>query len=177
MDDGEIEREVIFAGYGLTKPGKLGVGYNSYGDLNVKDKIVMVLRYVPEDISVDRRQELNRYAGLRYKALIARNNGAKALLIVTGPNSPNSGKLASLSFDTSMAGAGLPVISISGEMGNSLVQFYGKSLKELQTSLDKENPHAVHGLAQSQQPSRLRLVLNRPVAPPWQEHWHEKAGR
>ena len=145
--NGEIEGEVIFAGYGLTKPGKLGVGYNSYGDLNVKDKIVMVLRYVPEDISVDRRQELNRYAGLRYKALIARNNGAKALLIVTGPNSPNSGKLASLSFDTSMAGAGLPVISISGEMGNSLVQFYGKSLKELQTSLDKENPHAVHGLS------------------------------
>ena len=145
--NGEIEGEVIFAGYGLTKPGKLGVGYNSYGDLNVKDKIVMVLRYVPEDISVDRRQQLNRYAGLRYKALIARNNGAKALLIVTGPNSPNSGKLASLSFDTSMAGAGLPVISISGEMGNSLVQFYGKSLKELQTSLDKENPHAVHGLS------------------------------
>ena len=145
--NGEIEGEVIFAGYGLTKPGKLGVGYNSYGDLNVKDKIVMVLRYVPEDISVDRRQELNRYAGLRYKALLARNNGAKALLVVTGPNSPNAGKLASLSFDTSMAGAGLPVISISGEMGNSLVQFYGKSLKELQTSLDKENPHAVHGLS------------------------------
>ncbi|MBK28759.1 MAG: peptidase M28 [Verrucomicrobiales bacterium] len=145
--NGQIEGEVVFAGYGLTKPGKLGVGYNSYGDLKVKDKIVMVLRYVPEEISVDRRQELNRYAGLRYKALIARNNGAKALLIVTGPNSPNAGELAKLNFDTSMAGAGIPVVSISGEMGNSLVQFYGKSLKELQTSLDKENPHAVHGLS------------------------------
>ncbi|MAD24023.1 MAG: peptidase M28 [Verrucomicrobiales bacterium] len=145
--NGQIEGEVIFAGYGLTKPGKLGVGYNSYGDLQVKDKIVMVLRYVPEEISVDRRQELNRYAGLRYKALIARNNGAKALLVVTGPNSPNAGKLANLNFDMSMAGAGIPVISISGEIGNSLVQFYGKSLKELQTSLDKENPHVVHGLS------------------------------
>ena len=145
--NGEIEGELIFAGYGLNKPGKLGVGYNSYGDLNVKDKIVMVLRYVPEDISVERRQQLNRYAGLRYKALIARNNGAKALLVVTGANSPNAGKLANLSFDTSMAGAGIPVISVSGEVGNSLVQFYGKSLKELQSSLDKENPHAVHGLS------------------------------
>ena len=145
--NGQIEGEVIFAGYGLTKPGKLGVGYNSYGDLQVKDKIVMVLRYVPEEISVERRQELNRYAGLRYKALIARNNGAKALLVVTGPNSPNAGKLANLNFDMSMAGAGIPVISISGEIGNSLVQFYGKSLKELQASLDKENPHAVHGLS------------------------------
>ena len=145
--NGVIEGEVVFAGYGLTKPGELGVGYNSYGDIDVKDKIVMVLRYVPEDISVDRRQKLNRYAGLRYKALIARNNGAKALLVVTGPNSPNPGALAKLSFDSSMAGAGIPVISISGEVGNSLVQFYGKSLKQLQSSLDKENPHAVHKLS------------------------------
>ena len=145
--NGVVEGEVVFAGYGLTKPGELGVGYNSYGDLDVKDRIVMVLRYVPEDISVDRRQELNRYAGLRYKALIARNNGAKALLVVTGPNSPNPGALAKLSFDSSMAGAGIPVISISGEVGNSLVQFYGKSLKQLQSSLDKENPHAVHKLS------------------------------
>ena len=145
--NGVIEGEVVFAGYGLTKPGELGVGYNSYGDIDVKDKIVMVLRYVPEDISVDRRQKLNRYAGLRYKALIARNNGAKALLVVTGPNSPNPGSLAKLSFDSSMAGAGIPVISISGEVGNSLVQFYGKSLKQLQSSLDKENPHAVHKLS------------------------------
>ena len=145
--NGVIEGEVVFAGYGLTKPGELGVGYNSYGDIDVKDKIVMVLRYVPEDISVDRRQKLNRYAGLRYKALIARNNGAKALLVVTGPNSPNPGALAKLSFDSSMAGAGIPVISISGEVGNSLVQFYGKSLKQLQSSLDKENPLAVHKLS------------------------------
>ena len=145
--NGVIEGEVVFAGYGLTKPGELGVGYNSYSDIDVKDKIVMVLRYVPEEISVDRRQKLNRYAGLRYKALIARNNGAKALLVVTGPNSPNPGALAKLSFDSSMAGAGIPVISISGEVGNSLVQFYGKSLKQLQSSLDKENPHAVHKLS------------------------------
>ena len=145
--NGRVEGEVVFTGYGLTKPGELGVGYNSYGGLDVKDKIVMVLRYVPEDISIDRRQELNRYAGLRYKALIARNNGAKALLVVTGPNSPNPGSLAKLSFDSSMAGAGIPVISISGKVGNSLVQFYGKSLKQLQSSLDKENPHAVHGLS------------------------------
>ena len=145
--NGVVEGEVVFAGYGLSKPGELGVGYNSYGDFDVKDKIVMVLRYVPEDISVDRRQKLNRYAGLRYKALIARNNGAKALIVVTGPNSPNPGALAKLSFDSSMAGAGIPVISISGEVGNSLVQFYGKSLKQLQSSLDKENPHAVHNLS------------------------------
>ena len=159
--NGEIEGEVLFAGYGLTKPGKLGVGYDSYAGLNVKDKIVMVLRYVPEDISVDRRQELNRYAGLRYKALIARHNGARALLVVTGPNSPNPGALAKLSLDTSMAGAGIPVLSISGETGNSLVEFYGKSLKDLQSSLDKENPHAVHGLSLPGIVLKIKTTLKR----------------
>ena len=33
--------------------------------LDVKDKIVLVFRYVPEDVSPERRADLNRYAGLR----------------------------------------------------------------------------------------------------------------
>ena len=68
--------------------------YDSYAGLNVSNKVVLVLRYVPEGVEPKRRQELNRYAGLRYKATIARNHGAKAMLVVTGPNSPNAGELA-----------------------------------------------------------------------------------
>ena len=52
-----------------------------------KDKIVLVLNYLPEEVDMKRRQELNLYAGLRYKALLARERGAKALLVVTGPKS------------------------------------------------------------------------------------------
>jgi Tol biopolymer transport system component len=139
--NGEVEGEVVFAGYGLSVPGKLGEGYDSYAGLDVKDKIVLVLRYVPEEVETERRQELNRYAGLRYKAMVAREHGAKAILVVTGPNSPNAGELAPLSFDSSLAGSGIVAASISGEVAKMLFAGSEKVLKEVQDQLDIENPH------------------------------------
>jgi Tol biopolymer transport system component len=139
--NGEVEGEVVFAGYGLSVPGKLGEGYDSYAGLDVKDKIVLVLRYVPEEVETERRQELNRYAGLRYKAMVAREHGAKAILVVTGPNSPNAGELAPLSFDSSLAGSGIVAASISGEVAKVLFAGSEKVLKEVQDQLDIENPH------------------------------------
>jgi hypothetical protein len=75
---------VVFAGYGLSVPEGGGARYNSFEGLDVKDKIVLMLRYVPEGVSPDRRAQLNRYAGLRYKAMMARERGAKAVLFVSG---------------------------------------------------------------------------------------------
>ena len=137
----EVEGEVVFAGYGLSVPGKLGEGYDSYAGLDVKDKVVLVLRYVPEEVETGRRQELNRYAGLRYKAMVAREHGAKAILVVTGPNSPNAGELAPLSFDSSLAGSGIVAASISVEVTKMLFAGSEKVLKEVQDQLDIENPH------------------------------------
>ncbi|MBG87908.1 MAG: peptidase M28 [Verrucomicrobiales bacterium] len=145
--NGEVEGEVVFAGYGLTMPGAREKGYNSYTGLNVSNKIVLVLRYVPEDVSTERRQALNRYAGLRYKALIARNNGAKAIIVVTGPNSPNAGKLASLTYETGASGSGIIAASISGEVAQKIFTVAHKDLKKIQTELDRENPHAETGFA------------------------------
>jgi len=88
-----VEGPVAFVGYGLKTPGTGADAYDSYGDFDVKDKIVFVLAYVPESVSVDRRMHLNMYSGLRYKSMIARERGAKALIVVTGPTSPNPGKL------------------------------------------------------------------------------------
>ncbi|MEK7805624.1 MAG: peptidase M28, partial [Planctomycetota bacterium] len=69
--NGEVEGNVVFAGYGLIVPGNNGVSYDSYAGLDVKDKIVLVLNYLPEEVDMKRRHELNLYAGLRYKALLA----------------------------------------------------------------------------------------------------------
>jgi hypothetical protein len=140
-ENAEIEGDVVFAGYGLRVPGDEETGYDSYADLDVEDKIVLALRYIPEDVEMDRRQQLNVYAGLRYKAMLARENGAKALLIVSGPNSPNAGELVSLKFDQSLASSGIPVASISGGVAAALFEGTGKSLKDAQDALDIENPH------------------------------------
>ncbi|MCG8604691.1 M28 family peptidase [bacterium] len=143
--DGEIEAEVVFAGYGLKVPGGLGEGYDSYVGLNVKDKIVLVLRYVPEEVEMERRQVLNRYAGLRYKAMVAREQGAKAMLVVTGPNSPRSGELVPMAFDASGASSGIIAASITAEVAEALLAHSEKDLASVQSTLDVEDPHAEGG--------------------------------
>jgi Tol biopolymer transport system component len=139
--NGTVEGEVIFAGYGLVVPGKPGEGYDSYAGLNVSNYVVLALRYVPEGVDAKRRAELNRYAGLRYKAMIARERGAKAIIFVTGPNSPNAGELVEFTKDTSLSGSGIVAGSISGEVAATLLSQQAKNLKTLQTELDTENPH------------------------------------
>jgi hypothetical protein len=145
-DEGVAEGEVVFAGYGLSVPEGAGQQrYNSYEGLDVKDKIVLILRYVPEDVEPARRAHLNRYSGLRYKAMMARERGAKAVLVVTGPNSPNAGELLPLTGDGSSAGSGIIAASITGDVATALLSPGGKNLKDLQKSLDGENPHAEGG--------------------------------
>ncbi len=154
--NGEVQGDVVFAGYGLSVPGKLGEGYDSYAGLDVSNKVVLVLRYVPEEVEAKRRQELNRYAGLRYKALIARTRGAKALLVVTGPTSPNAGQLAPLTFESTVSGSGIVAASISGRVAEQLFQGSGKDLKTIQAALDKEDPHALGSFALTN--ARVRVV-------------------
>jgi Tol biopolymer transport system component len=145
-ENGDVEAEVVFAGYGLSVPEANGQPrYNSYDDLDVKDKVVLLLRYVPEGVDAKRRAHLNRYAGLRYKVMMARERGAKGVLVVTGPNSPGSGQLLALTNDGSSADSGLPAVSITTDVATALLAASGKNLKDLQTGLDTENPHADGG--------------------------------
>jgi Tol biopolymer transport system component len=147
--NGSVDGEVVFAGYGLSVSGKPGEAYDSYSGVNVSNKIAVVLRYVPEEVTPARRQELNRYAGLRYKAMIAREHGAKAVLFVTGPSSPNAGELTGLSFDSSLAGSGIVAASISSNVANAILTHSGRDLRSFQSALDLENPHAENGFVVS----------------------------
>src|SRR5713101_6888186 len=61
-DNGDVEGPVVFAGYGIVVPESQGFGYDSYATLDVKDKIVLVLRYFPEDADQKTRGILARYA-------------------------------------------------------------------------------------------------------------------
>ncbi|MEO6872868.1 MAG: M28 family peptidase [Chthoniobacterales bacterium] len=145
-DNGEASGEVVFAGYGLVVAAEgNGAAYDSYAGLDVKGKVVLVLRYVPENTEGPRRAQLNRYAAPRYKALLARERGAKGLLIVTGPNSPKAGELIPLMNDFTNADSGIVAASINDKIANALLAPGGKNLKDLQTALDTENPHAEGG--------------------------------
>ena len=138
-DDGTVSAPAVFAGYGIVVPEAQNFGYDSYATLDVKDKAVVVLRYFPEDADKETKSILARYSDLRYKALAARQRGAKALLVVTGPRSPNAGQTVPITFDTALAGSGIPAASISGKAAAAL--FGSRSLESVQKELDSGNPH------------------------------------
>ena len=139
-DDGTVSAPVVFAGYGIVVPESQNFGYDSYATLDVKDKTVVVLRYFPEDADKETRSILARYSDLRYKAMAARQRGARALLVVTGPRSPNAGTTVPITFDTALAGSGIPAASVSAKVATAL--FAGqRSLEDVQRELDSGNPH------------------------------------
>ena len=140
-DSGDVAGAVVFAGYGIVVPESQDFGYDSYATLDVKDKVVVVLRYFPEDADQKTRAILARYSDLRYKAMAARQHGAKAVLVVTGPRSPNAGELVPMTFDTALAGSGIVAASIDGAAGAAIFAAAGKTLNDVQQSLDSGNPH------------------------------------
>jgi hypothetical protein len=141
-DTADVTAPVVFAGYGIVVPDSQGFAYDSYAALDVKDKIVLVLRYFPEDADQKTRAVLSRYADLRYKALAARQHGARAMLVVTGPRSPNAGETVPMTFDTALAGSGIVAASISGDVARAILAPTGKALEAVQHELDDANPHA-----------------------------------
>ena len=117
----KVTAPLVFAGYGLVVPESQNFGYDSYAGLDVKDKIVLVLHYFPEDTDPKTKAALARYSDLRYKALAARQRARKGLLVVTGPRSPNAGQTLRMTFDTALSGSGIPAATISGAVANRAV--------------------------------------------------------
>jgi hypothetical protein len=142
-EDAIVEGEVVFAGYGLVVPESATFGYDSYAGLDVKDKIVLVLRYFPEDADAQTRAALAGYADLRYKANAARQRGAKAMLVVTGPRSPNAGELVPMTFDTAIAGSGIAAASSArhGRVDDVQEREGPAAVAEIQRDFDSGNPH------------------------------------
>jgi aminopeptidase YwaD len=79
---GEADAPAVFAGYGASA-GEFG--YDDYAGIDVKGKIVVLLRYEPPGFAArSGNQGLTQHASLITKAINARNHGAKAVVIVNG---------------------------------------------------------------------------------------------
>lgn len=139
---GSVEAiEVVFAGYGLVAPADGGLsGYDSYANLDVKGKWVLIFRYLPESAPEEVRSHLSQFSNLRYKAMVARDRGARGLIVVSGPNSNVKDQLIKLSFDASLSGTSIAAISVSDRLAERLLQSSGKSVQELQNALDTGEP-------------------------------------
>jgi len=113
---GSVSAGVVFAGYGIVAPD---LGYDDYEGIQVTDRVVLVLRYGPG--GNDTQSRWAAFTPLRMKAAAARDRGAKALLIVTGPGTPEAkDELVPLRADASLSDSGLPVFSVRRPVAEAL---------------------------------------------------------
>ncbi|MBI3181415.1 MAG: M20/M25/M40 family metallo-hydrolase [Myxococcales bacterium] len=86
---GEFSAPLVLAGYGVVDQ-KLGL--DDYAKLDVKEKVVLVRRFVPETPKLSETQAQRRLGDIRQKAWLAKERGAKALLVVDWPEPPEPKK-------------------------------------------------------------------------------------
>ena len=128
-----VSGPVLFAGYGISAPD---AKYDDYKDLDVNGKMVVVLRFGPD--GNDMHSDLNKYTSLRNKARTAREKGAKAIIVITGPVDDPDDDLIKLSYDQSFASSGIPAVSMKRSVFEKLIAAGGKGLKTIQDEIKKE---------------------------------------
>jgi len=149
-----VNAPVVFAGYGASAEE---FGYDDYTDLDVKDKIVVVLRYEPAGFADKAGNTgLTRHAQLITKAINARNHGAKAIILLNGKLGDGEEDL--LTRFGSVSGpenTGIVLVQVKNDVAEHWFQSAGKSLAEVQGQIN----HGTKPLSFSF-PETLRMTIH-----------------
>ncbi len=111
--------QVVFAGYGFTDTA---AGYDDFRDIDLKDKIVLMMTGSPE---VTDRDELNAVFSIeteRPKIIAAFRGGAKAILYVYDPRSKFNDAYSSGLSDMGASRVGTKFMSLKSSESSSPVQ-------------------------------------------------------
>ncbi|HKM86548.1 MAG TPA: M28 family peptidase [Terriglobales bacterium] len=146
---GSARAPLVFAGYGATADE---FQYDDYAGIDVKDKIVVVLRYEPPSFGVKGgNQGMTQHSQLVTKAINARNHGAKALVLVNGKLGDGEEDL--LTRFGSVSGpenAGIICLQVKNAVAEGWLKAAGKSLAELQDQINASSKPASFALPESQ---------------------------
>lgn len=126
---------LVFAGYGATAEE---FGYDDYAGLDVKDKIVLLLRYEPPGFAEKSgHQGLTQHAQIITKAINARNHGAKAVILVNGKIGEGEEDL--LTRFGSVSGpenVGIVLVQVKNSVADAWLRRGGKTLADAQAAID-----------------------------------------
>jgi hypothetical protein len=123
--DGTVEAPLVAAGWGLSTDDR-----DDYKDVDVRGKIAVVRRFVPDEPAFVTPDAQRRHGDLRRKAFVAREKGAKALVVIDAPvrpkgapptwKAPDEAPLPALVHE-GPGDAGIPVIALSRKVGEPLL--------------------------------------------------------
>ncbi|MBA4406701.1 aminopeptidase [bacterium] len=143
---GKAAGELVFVGYGISAPK---INYDDYAGIDVKGKIVVVMKYHPEHDSS--RSEFDKYASFRNKATVAKEKGAAAIILVNGYAPKNDDDpIMELRYDGAPAMKDILVQQVKRSFVDELFNADGKNFAEIQKQIDA-----------SKKPSSFFLVNSR----------------
>jgi len=130
--------EIVFAGYGISA-SKLN--YDDYAGIDVKDKIVLVMRYNPEHDSA--KTEFDRYSTYRQKAITAKEKGAAGIIFVNGYVPKNDDDpLMELHYDGAGSIKEFPVLQIKRNITDQIFSSAGLNFADRQKKIDSDKKPA-----------------------------------
>lgn len=131
-DSKAFEGSLVFGGYGISAPE---LGYDDYKDIDLKDKVVLVLRGIPAGKPTGPFEAAGseRYGQLRYKAMTAREKGARAILFM---DREAGGTLMPLPKGQVTSSAGIASGHLRREDAVTYLKTLGIDLNAAQQSID-----------------------------------------
>lgn len=136
---GSARGNLLFAGYGITAKE---YGYDDYAGIDARGKIVIVLRHEPQEFDARSPFEgrvYTEHAQLLSKVQNARLHGAAGVMFINDMgNHAGADVFESFKRDVSPGDAGIPYVQIKSEIAEKWVAAAGRSLKEIQSAIDRD---------------------------------------
>ncbi|MGH9238088.1 MAG: M28 family peptidase [Vicinamibacterales bacterium] len=128
---------VVFAGYGLAVPS---AGYDDYANLDVNGKAVLIFTHEPQEHDPNSRFDGTRpvrQTTLQAKASLARQHGARALLVISDPtHKTDDAPYALFTADPEADSQPIPVLRVRREEMKPFLDAWG--LDALAREIDKD---------------------------------------
>jgi hypothetical protein len=134
----QIDGPLVFAGYGITAPD---LQWDDYMGLDVKGKVVLVLRHEPQEMDPNSRfdgKNMTSHATYMNKAINARQHGARAVLFITDPNNHPEDKdtMSAAMRDIGADDSGIVALRITRAAVAPIFEKAGKSISNVQQEMD-----------------------------------------
>src|SRR5207244_2204369 len=136
----KVSGEVVFVGYGITARE---YNYDDYAGLDVKDKLVLVLRHEPQEFdekSVFSGKAYTEHAQFFSKAVNAKMHGARGVILINDRfnHRGDTDQLEKFGHTAGPTDAGIPFVQIKADVAASWIAEAGKDLDEMGAAIDKD---------------------------------------
>lgn len=138
--NGDVTGPVVFAGYGITAPE---FNYDDYANIDVTGKVVLVLRFEPNDEDPKAKfggGVYSPHAYYRTKATLAISRGAKAMLFVNPPlHREEADTIPTFDSGNTRESYSIPMVQITQAVADRMLAAGGQpDLKSLEERIEKD---------------------------------------